>query len=232
LKKISVVIPCFNEVNTIEHVVSQVRNSPVTLEIEIIAVDDFSTDGSRALLAELLENGHINNLILQDRNRGKGAALRAGFQACTGGIVIVQDADLECDPAEYPVLIAPILDGTADVVYGSRFLLQAPRPVFPFWRTKANAFLTHLSNMFSNIYLTDMETCYKVFKSEVIQGLTLKENRFGFEPEVTARIARLPIKIVEVPISYNARSVADGKKIGLRDAFRTVYAIVRYNLFH
>lgn len=228
-EKLSVVIPCFNEIKTLRDVISKVANSPIGIALEIIVIDDFSTDGSRELIEELYRDRKIDLPIFLDKNSGKGAAVRAGFEVASGSIVLVQDADLECNPDEYPSLLEPILNKNADVVYGSRYTHRNPRPVESFHRQSANKFLTLVSNIFSNLTLTDMETCYKVFRKEVIQSIELRENRFGFEPEVTARISRLPIKIVEVSVSYSPRTVEQGKKIGLRDGFRALYVILKYN---
>jgi glycosyltransferase involved in cell wall biosynthesis len=227
--KLSVVIPCYNEVNTIGTIVKLVRDAPYRPK-EIIVVDDGSTDGTR----ELLKNGGIvgiDRLVLQDTNQGKGAALRAGIQMATGDVVVIQDADLEYDPAEYGTRIQPILSDKADVVYGSRFLGSGPHRVLYFWHRFGNGVLTFLSNAFSNLNLTDMETCYKMFRREVIQSITIEEDRFGFEPEVTAKIARLNVRIYEVGIAYHGRTYAEGKKIDWRDGIRALYCIVKYNCF-
>ena len=227
--KLSVVIPCYNERATIEAVVEAVRSAPVE-DVEIIVVDDGSTDGTRELL-KAKPNGWVDKIVVQERNCGKGAALRAGFQAATGDLVIVQDADLEYDPSEYPILLAPILEDRADVVFGSRFLGGRPHRVVYFWHMVGNRFLTLLSNMFTNLNLTDMETCYKVFRREFLNAITIEESRFGFEPEITAKVAKARSRVFEVGISYNGRTYEEGKKIGWRDGVRAVYVIVKHNLF-
>jgi len=227
--KLSVIIPCFNEAKTIQKVVEAVKASPIR-DCEIIVVDDYSTDGTRELLISEIEP-QIHKVIYHPANFGKGAALRSGFSVATGDIVIIQDADLEYDPQEYPLLINPILEDKADVVYGSRFAGGGPHRVLYYWHMVGNKFLTTLSNMFTNINLTDMETCYKAFRREIIQSVKIEENRFGFEPEITAKIAKKGCRIYEVGISYYGRMYKDGKKIGWRDGFRAIYCIIKYNLF-
>jgi glycosyltransferase involved in cell wall biosynthesis len=227
--KLSVVIPVYNEKRWIAEVVRRVKAVPIPKEI--ILVDDCSTDGTRELLPTLQDDDV--RVFLQPHNQGKGAALREGFRHVTGTIVVVQDADLEYNPAEYPRLIQPIIENQADVVFGSRFIGESHRVLY-FWHWVANKVLTTLSNMFTNLNLTDMETCYKVFRREVLAGLRLRSNRFGFEPEITAKIARgrRPAwRIYEIPISYSGRTYEEGKKIGLRDAFNALYCIIRYWLF-
>ena len=227
--KLSIVIPCYNELNTIKEIIAAVKAAPVE-EKEIIIVDDYSTDGTRELLKGELAS-QVDKIIYHDVNRGKGAALRNGFKAATGDVVIVQDADLEYDPNEYPVLMEPIIKGKADVVYGSRFMGHAPHRVLYFWHMMGNKFLTLLSNMFTNINLTDMETCYKMFRREVIQSINIEENRFGFEPEITAKVAGMKgCRIYEVGISYYGRTYAEGKKISWRDGVWAVVCILKYNL--
>ena len=225
--KLSVVIPVYNEVSTVEQLVMRVKRVPI--DKQIIIVDDGSTDGTRDKLAGL-EDGDAVVTLAHQRNRGKGAALRTGFDAATGDVVLVQDADLEYDPNEYPRLIQPILDNRADVVYGSRFVGGDSHRVLYFWHSVGNRALTVLSNMCTNLNLTDMETCYKAFRREIIQGLTLEEDRFGFEPEVTAKLAKIRgIRIFEVGISYSGRTYQEGKKIGWRDGVRALWCIGRYN---
>ena len=227
--KLSIVVPCYNERATIRAIVDAIRASPVA-DKEIIVVDDCSTDGTRDILRDEI-TPLVSKVLYHDANQGKGAALRTGFAAATGDIVVVQDADLEYDPQEYPRLIKPILDGKADVVFGSRFTGGDARRVVYFWHMLGNKFLTTLSNMFTNLNLTDMETCYKVFKRGVIQKIQVRENRFGFEPEITAKIARLDCVIYEIGITYYGRTYKEGKKVGWRDGFRAIYAIFKYNLF-
>lgn len=228
--KVSVVIPCYNEETTIQTIVSRVRSARVQLH-EIIIVNDCSTDGTRAILENMISDPLLR-IFHHDVNQGKGAALRTGFDHVSGDVVIIQDADLEYDPVEYPVLLEPILDGNADVVFGSRFMGGRPHRVVYFWHMIGNQFLTLFSNMLTNINLTDMETCFKVFKAEILRQIQVEEDRFGFEPEVTAKVARLGCRIYEVGISYYGRTYAEGKKIGWKDGFRAIYAILKYNLFH
>ena len=231
---VSVVIPVFNEMRTLEQVIKRVQT--VSVEKEIILVDDYSNDGSRELVQSLGEQPNVR-AVLHDYNQGKGAALRSGFAAATGDVVLIQDADLEYDPNDYPKLLGPIVTNDADVVYGSRFAGGETHRVLYFWHSMGNRFLTLLSNMMTNLNLTDMEVCYKVFRREIIQSIDLKENRFGFEPEVTARLARFRkpdgsrLKIFEVGISYAGRTYEEGKKIGWRDGVRAIWCIIRYNLF-
>jgi glycosyltransferase involved in cell wall biosynthesis len=227
--KLSIVIPCYNEVGTIRSIVDRVRAAPVA-DMEIIIVDDCSRDGTRELLRTEIAP-LVAKIIYHEVNQGKGAALRTGFAAVTGDVVIIQDADLEYDPNEYPKLLAPIERGQADVVFGSRFAGGDAHRVVYFWHMVGNKFLTLLSNMCTNLNLTDMETCYKVFKREVIQQIQIEENRFGFEPEITAKVAKLDVVIYEVGISYYGRTYKEGKKIGWRDGVRALYAILKYNLF-
>jgi len=232
LKKLSVVIPCYNEERTLEGVVDRVLAADrCGLEIEVIVVDDGSRDRSAEVMKALAEKHPQIVAAFHAINQGKGAALRTGFQKASGDIVLVQDADQEYDPNEYPKLLGPILDGRADVVFGSRFKGGEECRVLYFWHSVGNKVLTLASNMFTNINLTDMETCYKVFKREIIQAVTIEENRFGFEPEITAKVAKMRPRIFEVGISYNGRTYEEGKKIGWKDGVRALYCIVRYNLF-
>ncbi|MBP9889115.1 MAG: glycosyltransferase family 2 protein [Leptospiraceae bacterium] len=228
--KLSIVIPCYNEKNTIQNILEVVRKVPIE-DKEIIVVDDCSKDGTRNLLQNELKH-LVDRLILHEVNQGKGAALRTGFQAAKGDIVIVQDADLEYDPFEIPTVIDPIAKGKADVVFGSRFLGAGPHRVVYYWHRLGNMVLTTLSNMFTNINLTDMETCYKAFRREIIQSIKIEENRFGFEPEITAKLTKIKeIRIYEVGISYYGRTYAEGKKIGWKDGVRAIWCILKYNLF-
>ena len=226
---ISVIIPCYNEKNTIEKIIDRIKQLR-DLEIEIIIIDDYSTDGTREILKEKIQN-RVSKILFNEKNFGKGYSLKRGIQVAEGDIVIIQDADLEYDPKEYYKLTKPIIEGNADVVYGSRFIGGSEKRILFFWHTVANKLLTLISNMLSNLNLTDMETCYKVFKKDLIQKIDLKENGFGFDPEVTAKVSKLKPKIYEVGISYFGRTYEQGKKIGLKDAFIVLKCIVIYNLF-
>ena len=226
--KLSIIIPCYNESSTILSLIDAVKQSPVT-DREIIIVDDGSKDGTRDILGEM--NDSEVRVIFHKANQGKGAALRTGFQEATGDICIVQDADLEYDPQEFPLVIQPILEGKADVVFGSRFQSGRPHRVVYFWHRIGNGVLTLMSNFFTDLNLSDMETCYKAFRREVIQSIRIRENRFGFEPEVTAKVAKMNLRIYEVGISYYGRTYDEGKKIGWRDGFRAIYCILKYNLW-
>lgn len=228
--KLSIVIPIYNEKKTIKKIISNVKNAslPNKVSKEIICIDDYSTDGTREILENELK-GSIDMLLLHDENQGKGAALQTGFNKVSGDIVIVQDADLEYDPKEYINLIAPILENNADVVYGSRFMGGRPHRVLYFWHMLGNHFLTFLSNMFTNLNLTDMETCYKVFRRDILKRIKLEEKRFGIEPELTAKIAKLDCAIYEVGISYYGRKYDEGKKIGWKDGVRAIICILKYN---
>ena len=221
-------MPCYNEVETVSQIIQKVRNSGIK-NIELIVVDDCSTDGSRQLLQEDLHSV-IDHLVLHDENLGKGAALNSGFKKATGDIIIIQDADLEYDPAEYSMMIKPFFVADADVVYGSRFIGGNMHRVVYFWHMVANRFLTLVCNAFCNLNLSDMETCYKAFRKQAIQGITVEEKRFGCEPELTIKLAKKKLIFYEVGVSYYGRTYEQGKKIGLKDAFRAVYVIVKYSI--
>lgn len=235
-KKLSIIIPVYNEEKTIIDLLDEVGKVELIKEIkkEFVIINDCSTDHSETIIEQYISNNPSLEIKFQSHkvNKGKGAAIRTGIKEATGDYLVVQDADLEYDPKEFNLLLKPIIDGYADVVYGSRFQGGRPHRILFFWHTIGNKFLTFISNIFTNLNLTDMETCYKMFKSEVIKGISLKENRFGFEPEVTAKISRIPrIRIYEVGISYYGRTYEDGKKIGWKDGFRAIYCILKYNLF-
>ena len=224
---LSVVMPAYNEARTISDILHRLREVP--LNLEVIVVDDGSTDGTRTLLRKLEEDGYVDTLVFHNHNQGKGAALRTGFDHASGDVVVVQDADLEYDPRELPILLEPILQGKADAVYGSRFL-GGPHRVLFFWHSVGNRFLTLLSNMFTDLNLTDMETCYKMIRAPLLENLPLVADRFGFEPEVTARLAQAGARIYELPISYHGRSYAEGKKINWKDGVAAIWYIFRANL--
>ncbi|HMD69464.1 MAG TPA: glycosyltransferase family 2 protein [Chitinivibrionales bacterium] len=228
---LSIVIPCYDEMDTILALLDRVLKAPLPAGVdrEVVVVDDFSVDGTRDALAAV-SDARVR-VLLHDRNRGKGAALRTGFAAATGGVVVVQDADLEYNPEEYAKLLKPILDGRADVVYGSRFTTADERRVLYYFHYMGNRFLTFASNVFTNMNLSDMETCYKMFRKEILDKIRIHEDRFGFEPEITAKIARLRCRVYEVGISYSGRTYEEGKKIGFRDGIRALWCIVKYNIF-
>ncbi|MCI5113759.1 MAG: glycosyltransferase family 2 protein [Candidatus Electrothrix sp. AW1] len=225
-RKLSIIIPAYNEQSTLAEIIQAVRNVYLSLTKEIIIVDDASTDETRQVIEQLPGDNLVK--VYHEKNQGKGAALRSGFAQATGDIILIQDADLEYNPAEYPKLLRPILDGKADVVYGSRFVGSEAHRVLYFWHMMGNRFLTLLSNMCTNLNLTDMETCYKVFRREIVRDIVIQEDRFGFEPEITAKIARTGCRIYEVGISYSGRTYKEGKKIGIRDGFRALYCILKY----
>lgn len=227
--RLSIIIPCYNEKDTISEIVHAVRNASYP-DKEIIIVDDCSTDGTQEILRSDIAP-LVSQVIYHAQNQGKGAALRSGIRVATGDVVIVQDADLEYDPEEYPLLIEPIAQNRADVVFGSRFMGGHAHRVLYFWHRVGNGVLTLFSNMLTNLNLTDMETCYKAFRREIIQGMKIEENRFGFEPEVTAKVSKLNVRIYEVGISYYGRTYEQGKKIGWRDGVRAIYCIIKYNIF-
>jgi glycosyltransferase involved in cell wall biosynthesis len=229
MEKLSIVIPVYNEIGTIREIISRVQKAslPSAISKEIVIVDDFSTDGTREILQEYAKGGTCK-VFFQDRNRGKGAALRTAIAQTSGDVVLIQDADLEYDPREYPKLLDPILEGKADVVYGSRFLGGESKRVLFFWHYVGNKFLTILSNMFTNLNLTDMETCYKVFRGEIVRKIRIEEDRFGFEPEVTSKVARMALRIFEVGISYSGRTYSEGKKINWKDGVRAIWTILKY----
>lgn len=232
MRKISIVIPVYNEESTIHAVIDKVKSVPLQYEKEIIIVDDCSTDKTKEILQDVIQtNRSALKVIYHNKNKGKGAALKTGFASSGGDIIIIQDADLEYDPVEYPKLIKPILDGKADVVYGSRFSGEGPHRILFFWHYVGNKFLTILSNMFTNLNLSDMETCYKVFRREVLSKIDIKEKGFGFEPEITAKIAKTGCRVYEVGISYYGRTYTEGKKIKWTDGIKAFWCIIKYGIF-
>jgi len=229
--KLSIVIPCFNEIKTIDDVIKKILSVPLEIEKEIIIVDDYSTDGTREYLKSLDGNGNFIKCVYHERNQGKGAALHSGFRIASGDIVLIQDADLEYNPEEYPKLLKPITEQNADVVFGSRFIGGESHRVLFYWHSVGNKFLTFLSNIFTNLNLTDMEVCYKVFKRDILDRIELKEKRFGFEPEFTSKVSQLNCRIYEVGISYSGRTYNEGKKINWKDGVRAIYVIFKYGIF-
>ena len=236
IKKLSIIIPCFNEGPTIYKILDKIKAATLinSIEKEIVIVNDSSTDNTAESIKSYIENNSNLNIVFleHDKNKGKGAAIHTGIKVATGEVMVIQDADLEYDPQEYNILLKPMIDGVADVVYGSRFMGGKPHRILFFWHSIGNKFLTFLSNMMTNLNLTDMETCYKMFRSDVLKSLILTEKRFGFEPEVTAKVSRISkIRIYEVGISYYGRTFEEGKKINWKDGFRAIYCILRYGLF-
>jgi glycosyltransferase involved in cell wall biosynthesis len=230
MMKLSVIMPIYNERATLRRVVNSVLSPSRPFEIELLCVDDGSTDSSREILLELQKEHPAMRVLLQPRNLGKGAALRRGIQEATGEFVVIQDADLEYDPAEYPILLEPLIEGKADVVYGSRFMGSRPHRVLYFWHSVGNRMLTLFSNALTDLNLTDMETCYKAFRREVIQSIELQEDRFGFEPEVTVKVAKRGLRVYEVGISYSGRTYEEGKKIGWKDGVRAIWCLFKFSL--